>query len=66
MAKYTFTCEQCSPAVNFTVEAENEDEAVEKLMEETKGHVGEKHPDMANASPEEAKNMIKSSLKKED
>lgn len=63
--KYTFTCNQCDPSVDFSVEAENDDEAVDKLMESTKGHVAEKHPEMANASPEEAKQMITSNWKKE-
>ncbi len=66
MAKYTWTCEQGHEPKSFTVEAENDDEAVEKLMEETKGHVDEDHKDMEDMSPEEAKKMITSSWKKEE
>jgi len=58
MDKYTFTCEQCSPAVDFTVEAENEDEAVKKLMEETKGHVGDQKENSKWVNPEEASGLL--------
>ena len=61
--QYSFTCSQGHDPQTFTVDAENEDEAVEKLMEQTQSHLTEKHSDMPSMSPEEAKNMIRSGLK---
>jgi len=64
--KYTFTCDQGHEPESFTVEAEDDEEAVQKLMEQSQGHVAEKHPEMANASPEEARQMIMSNWTKEE
>ena len=64
--KYTFTCDQGHEPESFTVEAEDDEEAVQKLMEQSQGHVAEKHTEMASASPEEARQMIMSNWTKED
>ncbi len=61
---YTFTCDQGHEPQVFTVDAENDDEAVEKIAEATKTHVGESHPEMASVSPEEAMNMIRNKMVK--
>lgn len=61
---YTFTCSQGHDPVSFSVSAENDDEAVGKLMEEAKGHLAEAHPDMAGMSPDQAKQIITSSWTK--
>ncbi|MEX0621641.1 MAG: hypothetical protein WD187_01455 [Candidatus Woykebacteria bacterium] len=62
---YSFTCEQGHEPKTFTVDAENEDEAVQKLLEQTGPHVAEAHPDMANMSPAEAEQMIRNGMKAE-
>ena len=63
--KYSFTCSQGHEPMTFTVEADNDDEALQKIIGQAGPHVAEVHPDMANASPEEMKNMITSSWTKE-
>jgi len=63
--QYSFTCNQGHDPQTFTVDAENEDEAVEKLMEQTQPHLAEAHSNMPSMSPDEAKNMIRGGLKAE-
>lgn len=63
--KYTFTCDQGHEPVTFTTEAETDEEALEMIMKQAGPHVAEAHPDMANMSPEETKNMITSGWTKE-
>ncbi len=60
---YTFTCSQGHEPESFTVEAENDDEALAKIKEATAGHLAEKHSDM-KMSPEEVDNLIRSSWTK--
>ena len=62
---YTFTCEQGHDPVTFTVEAENDDEALEKIMVQAGPHLQEAHPEMANMPPDQAKNIITGAWKKE-
>lgn len=56
---YTFTCQQghVEPAT-FTVEADNDEQALQKIMEQAAPHLAEKHPEMANIPPEEGRNII--------
>lgn len=63
--KYTFECSQGHEPMTMTVEAENDDEAMEQMMGQAKAHLGEHHPDMANMSDDEVKNMIMQGWKKE-
>lgn len=51
--------------MTFTVEAENDEEALQKIMEQAGPHVAQAHPEMASVSPEETKNMIMSNWVKE-
>ncbi len=61
---YTFTCNQGHEPVSFTAEAETDEEAVQKIMEQTASHLKEVHSNMPPMSEEEAKNMIMSSWAK--
>ncbi|MEX0616375.1 MAG: hypothetical protein WD231_01015 [Candidatus Woykebacteria bacterium] len=63
--KYSFTCNQGHEPVTFTAEADSDDEALQKIMEQAGPHAAEVHPDMANKSPEEMKQMITGSWTKE-
>lgn len=63
--KYSFTCSQGHEPMTFTAEAENDEEALQKIMEQAGPHVAEAHPDMVNADPEETKKMITDSWTKE-
>ncbi|OGD91298.1 hypothetical protein A3D07_01395 [Candidatus Curtissbacteria bacterium RIFCSPHIGHO2_02_FULL_42_15] len=63
---YTFTCSQGHDPVTFTAEAENDDEAVAKLMEEARGHLAEVHPDLASMSPDQTKQVIISNWTKSE
>lgn len=62
---YKFTCSQGHDPVTFTVEAENDDEALQKLLEQSGPHAAQVHPEMANMSPGDVKNLITSSWVKE-
>lgn len=61
---YTFTCSQGHEPVTFTVEAENDDEALQKIMEQSSSHVQEVHPELANMPEDQVKNLIMSSWTK--
>ncbi|MDP2671453.1 MAG: hypothetical protein Q8P13_03265 [bacterium] len=66
--KYTMTCNQGHEDEPFTasVEAENDDEAMGKMMEEVKPHLAEKHSDLAGKSDDELKEMIVGMWSKEE
>lgn len=61
---YTFTCSQGHEPVTFTVEAENDDEALQKIMGQSQPHIASAHPEMANMPEDEAKNIITSNWTK--
>lgn len=61
---YTFTCSQGHEPKSFTVDADNDDDALVKIMEQAAPHLQEAHPDMANMAPEEAKKLITSAWTK--
>jgi len=64
MAKYTFKCPGCSaPSV---VEAENDDEAVDKLMVEGGKHKQEVHPNDPEVPEEDMKKMVREQMTKEE
>jgi hypothetical protein len=65
MATYSLTCDQGHAAEKFTVEAENEEEAVEKMMKATASHGAEKHLETKDMSEKEAKEWTKRQLTKE-
>jgi len=60
--KYTFKCPACQKPM--IVEAENDEEAVNKLMAEGKKHGEEVHPDM-KTDPAEMVKMVKDQMTKE-
>ncbi len=62
---YTFTCEQGHDPVTFTAQADNDEEALQKIMEQAAPHLAQAHPDMANMPEDQAKNMITSAWTKE-
>jgi len=51
--------------MTFTAEADNDEEALQKIMEQASPHIAEVHPEMASKSPEEMKEMITNSWMKE-
>lgn len=55
---YTFTCAQGHEPVTFTAEAENDDDALAKIMEKAAPHLASAHPEMANMPEDEAKKII--------
>lgn len=59
---YAFQC-QCGKTL--TVEAENDDAALDQLMTVGADHMAEVHPDAPAMSDEEMKNMLRSGMKKE-
>ena len=61
---YTFTCAQGHEPKTFTVDADNDDDALAKIMEQAGPHLAEAHADMANMPPEDAKKMITSAWTK--
>lgn len=59
---YAFTC-QCGKVL--TVDAESDDEALDKLMSVGTDHMAEVHADAPPMSDEDMKNMLRSGMKKE-
>lgn len=62
--QYSFKCPLCSQSL--TINAETDDEAVEKFMEEGKVHVKEHHPGMASFPEDQMKAMIRFGMKKKE
>ena len=61
--KYLFTCPApCN--YEMKVEAQNDDEAVSKLMAAGKVHVKDAHPNMPPLSEKQMKDMLKEGMKK--
>jgi predicted small metal-binding protein len=58
MMTYTFTCAQGHDSVTFSVDAENDDDALVKIMEKAAPHLASAHPEMANMPEDEAKKLI--------
>lgn len=61
---YTFTCSQGHEPITFTSEAENDEEALQKIMQQATPHLQQAHPDMANMPEEEAKKIVTSAWTK--
>lgn len=57
---------QCQCGKTLTVDAENDDEALDKLMSVGADHMAEVHADAPTMSDEEMKNMLRSEMKKAD
>lgn len=66
MAKYSFDCDMEHEPMHFEVEAESDEEALKKMMDELGPHAKEHHPEMADKSQEEMEDMIKSGWHKEE
>ena len=64
MAKYTFKCPGCSAPI--VVKAENDDEAVDKLMVEGGNHKKEDHPNDPEVPEEDMKKMVREQMTKEE
>ncbi|MDI6857999.1 MAG: hypothetical protein QME71_06760 [Dehalococcoidia bacterium] len=60
--KYSFTCPACGHPL--TVEAQNDEDAVERLMERGESHMLEMHPESSNVSEEEMRGMVRSQMRK--
>jgi predicted small metal-binding protein len=61
--KYSFKCPApCNQEIK--VDAQNDDEAVNKLMAAGKAHAKEAHPKMPPMPDEQMKSMLKSGMKK--
>ena len=61
--KYSFKCPApCNQELK--VDAQNDDEAMKKLMEAGKVHVKAAHPNMPPKSEQEMKDMLKAGMKK--
>jgi predicted small metal-binding protein len=61
--KYSFKCPApCNYEIK--VDAQNDDEAMNKLMAAGKVHAKEKHPDMPPMSEQQRKDMFKAGMKK--
>ena len=61
--KYSFTC---PPPCNYEIkiDAQNDDEALKKIMEAGAVHAKKAHPDMPPMTEEKLKNMFRSGMKK--
>ena len=62
--KYSFKCPACEHTV--AVEAENDDEAVNKINAEGATHAAQVHPDMPPMSEEQMTQMVRQSMTKEE
>ncbi len=61
--KYTLSCP--SPC-NYTikVDAQSDDEAIKKIMEEGKDHVKKAHPDMPPMTEDQMKEMVRTNMRR--
>lgn len=59
--KYSFTCPACGHPL--TVEAQNDEDAAERLMERGESHMLEMHPE-SDMSEEEMRGMVRSQMRK--
>ncbi len=66
MAKYSFDCDMDHDPMHFEVEAEDDDSAVKKLIEELGPHSEEHHPDMKDMSQEDLEKMVREGMHKEE
>ena len=61
--KYSLSCPPpCSHKIN--VDAQSDDEGIDKIVEKAKEHVKDAHPDMPPMSDSEMKEMVRSSMQK--
>jgi predicted small metal-binding protein len=61
--KYSLSCPPpCSYKIN--VDAQNDDEGIDKIMEKAKEHAKETHPDMPPMSDAQMKEMVRSNMQK--
>lgn len=65
MAMYSYDCDMDHEKETITVEADNDDAAMEMMMAKVKSHLGEKHSDMAEMSDDDMKAQIMGGWKKE-
>jgi transcription initiation factor IIE alpha subunit len=60
--KYSFTCPACGHPL--TVEAHDDQEAIDKLMDRGETHMQEMHREGFNVSQEQMRGMVRSQMKK--
>lgn len=61
--KFSFICDQSHEPEIFRVEAENEEQALDKIMEKYAPHTVIKHPEMTNAPSQQISNLVLAKLK---
>ena len=64
--QYSFTCPAPNCGHTMSTEAANEDEALVKLLTLGDEHGNTVHPNMPKQSPEDAKEMVRVGMKKQD
>jgi len=62
--KYSLKCPLCSQSL--TIEADNDEAALERFMEEGQNHMKEHHPQVPAMPEEQMKAMIRFGMKKEE
>jgi len=62
--KYFLKCPLCSQSL--TIDADTDDDAVERFMAEGKAHTEEHHPNMPAMPEEQVKAMIRFGMKKQE
>jgi uncharacterized protein YbaR (Trm112 family) len=62
--QYILNCPLCNQSL--AIDAETDDEAMEKFMKEAKAHVVELHPNLASAPEEMLKGMVQAGMKKKE
>ena len=62
--KYSFTCPACNQSV--TVDAETDQEAIEKIIEEGKDHAAKVHPELGPLSEDQMRAFVQVGLKKHE
>lgn len=62
--RYSLKCPLCNKAL--TIEADNNDAALERFLEEGKNHMKEDHPQVPAIPEEQLKAMIRFGMKKDE
>lgn len=61
---YSMKCPLCSQSL--TIDAETDEDALEKIMKEAKTHVAENHPNFVSLPEEQIKAMVRAGMKKHE
>ena len=62
--KYSIKCPLCNQST--TIDAENDDAAVDAFFEESKNHMKEHHPNVPSMPEQQMQAMIRYGMKKEE